>query len=460
MMASSLALVFAMACPMSSRADVDGRAEWRLPVPPPSSTVSGSAPERADEPPLGAALGSSSVSAAPASDNARPALGPIASQALVAGRRWRLHLRAHDADGEPPRLLVRGLPREARVESRGDGWHVLEWTPPEGATGSVELTIIAVDVRDSRLRTERALRLELELPAGASAPAPSSSAAHSFLPPPLPPDGPSDPPRIEPLAAQVVSAGRTVVQQVSVVPEVDTMPLLWIDRLPRNASFDENLDGSRTFHWPTSEADQGEHRFRITAQHPDRAELVSHADLLVIVGDPTRSRTMPEDEMAPQAVPYHESSASPAPAFDEPAPPNELSDPSPEDEPFLPSGETGGFDAESLYPAGGAAQDGGEDAQSWDKEDAEYWDDEGAEFWDDEDAEVWDEDGGFESEDSYGEDPYFGSEAPRFDPDNGAVVVDDLSVAFGAPSPGTVDYCLEDGAKARPGYGDRGRALV
>jgi len=75
-----------------------------------------------------------------------------------------------------------------------------------------------------------------------------------------------------------------------------------IDRLPLNASFDANPDGSHTFFWPTGNADQGEHRFRVTAYDPWDDENGTSADLLVVVGDPTRSKTEPGDVIAPATL--------------------------------------------------------------------------------------------------------------------------------------------------------------
>ena len=74
-----------------------------------------------------------------------------------------------------------------------------------------------------------------------------------------------------------------------------------VDRLPRGARFDANADGSRTFYWPTSDRDHGEHRFRFTATDPTDPSLRDSADVLVIVGDPSRGATVPAGDPLPGA---------------------------------------------------------------------------------------------------------------------------------------------------------------
>jgi len=89
---------------------------------------------------------------------------------------------------------------------------------------------------------------------------------------------------IKPLSTQIVSPGQVIRLKVEARLDDGRQPRLLIDRLPLQASFDENPDGSHTLYWPTREDDQGEHRFRITALHPDDGTFVSDVGALVIVG--------------------------------------------------------------------------------------------------------------------------------------------------------------------------------
>ena len=360
----------------SIRAEVDGRADWRAPVR--TSTSSGEPRSRSEEPSDSTAtvrLGRAVPAEVPTVANAPPRIAPVAPQSLAVGRRWRLYLRARDADGEPPRVIVRGLPDGARVEERKGGWHVLEWTPAPDAAGEIDLTVVAVDVRDPRLRTEHMVRLTIVREEGAppseaaSAPlGPDGSARGAVVPEPDPTgDGgsPGSPPRaapdIGPLASQIVSTGRTVTFRVAAGLADGREPLLEIDRLPRNASFDRNADGTRTFYWPTGGSDEGEHRFRVTARHPDDATLVSRVDFLVIVGDPSRSRTFPSGAEDPGARAPRDSPWS-APADGSPFGAGYADalryegEPSPDDDPFLPQAgldDADYWEAETILPEDG-----------------------------------------------------------------------------------------------------------
>jgi hypothetical protein len=100
-------------------------------------------------------------------------------------------------------------------------------------------------------------------------------------------------PRLGPLVNQVVSAGRVVTQRVQASLPDGSAAIVQIDRLPANASFDANPDGSRSLYWQTSDRDQGEHLFRITAINPQDTRRRAHEEILIVVGDPTRSRTTP-----------------------------------------------------------------------------------------------------------------------------------------------------------------------
>lgn len=104
-------------------------------------------------------------------------------------------------------------------------------------------------------------------------------------------------PRLNSMPNQIISAGRVVSFQVEPVIDDGNLAIVQVDRLPRNASFDENQDGSRTFYWQTSDEDQGEHLFRFTVIHPESADLRAWREILIVVGDPSRSSTAPADEL-------------------------------------------------------------------------------------------------------------------------------------------------------------------
>lgn len=100
---------------------------------------------------------------------------------------------------------------------------------------------------------------------------------------------------IEPIASQIVSVGRAVAFRVQASAADDTNPDVSIDRLPRNASFEPDLNGSYSFFWQTGPKDQGEHRFRLVARHVNDSKSKTVQDVVVVVGDPTAGSTKPED---------------------------------------------------------------------------------------------------------------------------------------------------------------------
>lgn len=296
--------------PSVSREGSDGRADWRLPV---SAVGSGSMPAGGE--PLGTSArshvaASSGAPAVPARDrtdgslrtttparlSARPALGPIPSPTLIAGRPWQLWLRGRAADGAYPRIGARGLPSDARLEPTGeDGWHRLDWTPLPEHVGPLEITLIAMDRDAPRLTAESVLRLEIRPARRRSG---IERAAHargdggdSLESPPAPLAAPT----IEPLPMQIVSAGRVIRLKVRAHLDDGRSPQLTIDRLPASASFDANPDGSHTLYWPTRDVDRGDHRFRITARHPDDERRASGVDARITVGGSGVSTSQPTE---------------------------------------------------------------------------------------------------------------------------------------------------------------------
>ena len=263
----------------------DGRADWRLPA--------------------------SRVTSGAGARSAAPQLGPIRVPSLVVGQPWQLWLRGREIDGERPRIGMRGLPPGARLATSGtDGWHTLDWTPPPEAVGTLEITLVAIDRHEPLLTTERTLHLLIRPAEPGSEPrrAASGRAAEHISPDPLAEPLPA--PTIETLPVQIVSTGHVVRLDVRARLDDGRPPRLKIDRLPAHASFDENPDGSRTFYWPTGEGDRGEHRFRITALHPDDDTRASSAEAIVLVDGSGRGTSEPGMSTVPAPTAFAPSSSA------------------------------------------------------------------------------------------------------------------------------------------------------
>lgn len=230
-----------------------------------------------------------------------PVIPPLA---LVAGDAWALTVSVRDAGRGTPAsamLELRGAPPGLTSAPSGDGWYTLRWRPSASVTGTWTVELVASALDDPTRRARRRLVLEvrpptLEVPAaGRGAPDRSGEAA------PVPPPGAGPgagpvaatraAPRLAELPHHVVNPGQDVAFRVETVEPGRAR--IDIDRLPRGARFDANEDGSRSFYWPTSDRDQGEHRFRVTAADVRDPSLVDTSDVLVIVGDPSRGRTVP-----------------------------------------------------------------------------------------------------------------------------------------------------------------------
>ncbi|MFK8080439.1 MAG: hypothetical protein AB8B97_09150 [Granulosicoccus sp.] len=98
---------------------------------------------------------------------------------------------------------------------------------------------------------------------------------------------------LDPMPNQIVSSGQAVSIPLTANSSDDKAPLISIDRVPPNASFEKSLIGGYTFFWQTGGSDEGEHIFRVTAVHPSEESISASALLTVFVGDPSISTTRP-----------------------------------------------------------------------------------------------------------------------------------------------------------------------
>jgi len=98
---------------------------------------------------------------------------------------------------------------------------------------------------------------------------------------------------VNPLSNQIVSTGKTVVLTVGASANDGSQPVLHVDRLPKNASFEQNENGTYTLYWPTGDPDQGEHLFRFTAEHAKLSGVSHSRDVMIVIGDPALNQTLP-----------------------------------------------------------------------------------------------------------------------------------------------------------------------
>lgn len=253
--------------------------------------------------------------------NRKPlALPVLPRQTLETGRIFSLWFQVDGAqDDEQVTVEADDAPDGLELRQQVGGWQIVEWQPGPDQTGLHDLELLATS-QDDPMRQARGHLLLTVTPSNMSAAveqrpstpdlasAPLTAPEYEPLPEPGPPEAPPlDEPSVQAASVNelavapslnamsdiIVSAGRTV--QFRVTPQIpfEQPSVVQIDRLPRNASFDQNPDGSRTFHWLTSDRDQGEHRFRFTAMNATDSTLRDQQEVTIIVGDPTRGKTLP-----------------------------------------------------------------------------------------------------------------------------------------------------------------------
>lgn len=211
-----------------------------------------------------------------------PRFSPIDQQHLQVGVPWQLNVKPELSDDKQLQMFAKGLPKGAVMSLAPDGSYDINWTPAAAQKGRQRVILRALYADTPKLFTEQPLMLSVKAATNATKNLDKEIRNRQT-------------PRIAPLASQIISAGRVVSFPVSSSLAGGEKVILQVDRLPRNASFDEGKDGSRTFYWQTSDKDQGEHLFRFTAIHPRYSDLRAWREVLIVIGDPSRSSTSPAE---------------------------------------------------------------------------------------------------------------------------------------------------------------------
>lgn len=214
-----------------------------------------------------------------------------AAQVLEPGQALRVPLVLRE--GEGPRIEIRlgAAPEGAKLLLNDEGQLQLDWQTGIGLPVATRIELQVRDV-DSGEYQESVFVVVQRAGASDSAPAGEPQAAI---------DGRVEAPDFNRIPNQVVNAGRIITLKVAASLSGPINAVLQVDRLPRHASFEANGDGSRTFRWETDDKDEGEHLFRFTAFNPRSPEHRTAQEVLIVVGDPTKSVTFPEPLPEPVA---------------------------------------------------------------------------------------------------------------------------------------------------------------
>lgn len=230
------------------------------------------------------------------------------AQVLEPGQFMQLPLVIREGQGPRIEISLGTAPPGASLVLDDDGQLQLEWQAGRDFSDQALIEIRVRDVDGNEfldsvfvlIRHPRELLVDTDTDAAPSS-SPDTVAPPDIDPAALPENEPGtavddslQAPRFSAVANQVVSAGWVVTLRVAADLPGDAQPVLQVDRLPRQSSFESNQDGSRTFRWETSDTDQGEHLFRFTAFNPRDPELRTSQEVLIVVGDPTKKVTLPE----------------------------------------------------------------------------------------------------------------------------------------------------------------------
>lgn len=244
--------------------------------------------------------------------NRAPELPAIGVQVLQVDQNYQLYIRPTDADGTVAGLTASALPQGASLDDAYDGSRVLRWTPSVDQQGEHRISFLAIDAQDASLTSERHIIFNVSVDGVSLVSAPDTSTSmadeeQASETAALGSDSSSQDtgsePYFEPISSQVVSVGQDI--KFRVVPRMPdkSASILHVDRLPKNASFDDNYDGTRTFYWRTTNVDQGEHVFRFTAIHHENVNQRISTEVLIVIGDPGINSTAPVEPTGKNSAP-------------------------------------------------------------------------------------------------------------------------------------------------------------
>lgn len=207
---------------------------------------------------------------------------------LEAGEHLLQTLPPVDSQGQRIQIALGEAPPGVLLTVDDFGQMLLHWQTGPGLADESRIEILLSNIDTGKLLERRQImihRVEPEVvPSAPVKPERAIAAASDAVP------------HLNELPNQLISPGFVVSLQVKATLPDASMPVLQVDRLPKEASFEASEGGSRTFYWHTDDKDEGEHVFRFTAINPVDASLrVSH-EVMIVVGDPTKSRTRPKPE--------------------------------------------------------------------------------------------------------------------------------------------------------------------
>jgi hypothetical protein len=204
-------------------------------------------------------------------------------QTLVPGDVLDVEVRFQRVAGKRLELRLPDPPPGATLVP-SDGNLYLQWESGPGMDADTE---IRIEVRD--FDTQQVLDTATVLV--------RMAAAEEQSPDEISVPGASDQPiiRLMPVHSQIVSVGKAISVLVEGVSSDGELPVITIDRVPPNASFERNEQDQYLFYWLTTGRNQGEHTFLVTAEHPYLDANTVQDEFTVYIGDPSLGNTKPAE---------------------------------------------------------------------------------------------------------------------------------------------------------------------
>lgn len=191
--------------------------------------------------------------------NSPPVFTSLDDVGIGVGRQLRFVVAPSDADGDVPGVYIRNKPASISFEDNLDGSRTFDWRPMQ--SGDLELTFIATDAQDESITTSKSIVITVA------------------------PDSNNQTPYFESLAAVSLLLGETLSTRIAPLDANGTVPGVHLEKLPDNASLNDNLDGSRTFSWTPGEFDLGITIFTFIATDAEDAGLRATQTLQVTVNE-------------------------------------------------------------------------------------------------------------------------------------------------------------------------------
>ncbi len=211
-----------------------------------------------------------------------PVIEPIADRRVAPGEQVAIRVVPASPLNHSIILNADPLPAGASFDDNRDGTRTFRWTPGNGDQGARQIRFTATDEVDRSLSASRVVTIVISGDTQPPSPATPSTAAPITAALITAAGGP----QFDTVQNHVVSPGTRITQVVRALNTDGSVPALWMERGPANATFNDNGNGGRVFGWTPSAADIGEVEVQFIAVDSRVANARSSVTMRIsVVGD-------------------------------------------------------------------------------------------------------------------------------------------------------------------------------